>query len=186
MTKKYNLGYCLNSDEIKVAANILANDDLQFLNSIDLPTTNNVSMSAVSEIIIDGYFDANKANPIFLPMVITGHDVLLSLVPSKNGTITPYLNDSLGKIESGAKAIALKVTNLLKTLDDNIVDMIDLSIPQQYANCCGLAVVSNIASINKAFHEGKTIDTSCLYQGENMEQYYQNLGDNYVAPFWPE
>ena len=119
-------------------------------------------------------------------MVITGHDVLLSLVPSKDGTITPYFNDSIGKVESGAKAIALKVTNLLKTLDEYIVDMIDFSIPQQYANCCGLAVVSNIASINKAFHESKGIDTPCLYKGENMEQYYQNLGDNYVAPFWPE
>ncbi len=186
MVKKYNLDYCLNSDEIKIAANILANDDLQFLNSIDLPTTDNLDMVSLLDITSSEYSSANKAQPIFLPMVITGHDVLLSLVPSQNGIITPYFNDSLGKLDGEIKQVALDITNLLKVLDPNITDLKDISVSQQYANCCGLAVVSNIGSINKAFREGKTPDTSCLYQGEDMEQYYQNLGDNYVAPFWSE
>ncbi len=185
----YNLNYQLNSDEIKLAANVMTGDDLQFINSVDSEHTQieRGNYAFIADIVIPNFLELDKTKPIYMPMVIAGHDVLLSLLPKQNGAISAYYNDSFGFIDDGdRKYIAKTITWMLKAVDDRVEDLVDLSVFQQFANCCGLSVVSNIINLHNAHSINREIGTEVLYQGEDMESYYTNLGESSVAPFLTE
>jgi flagellin-specific chaperone FliS len=184
--REYNLGYELSSDEIKQAA-LTKSPDLQFLQAIDIPEGAKLDIVAVKSLLLDENneyigdktIDANK--PIYLPMVIAGHDVLLALVPTLEG-MQPFFMDSLGQnaaLES-RKEIAKSVVMLLKSLKSDVLDLKDISVSQQTHNACGLAVVSNILSLQEAFDKGQAINSIILYQGENKKEYFQKMGDDFV------
>ncbi len=184
--RKYDLNYQLESEEIKVAAMHRTKDaGLQFMPAMDLTRQDAVDLNSniLAEILspeeAPPNFDFTK--PIYMPMVIAEHDVLLAFVPTPNG-LQPLYVDSLGQRADDdlRKKIALEVVKVVEPFFPHILPLKDISVDQQVAQVCGLAAISNIESIDRAFKEGKEVNSSVLYQGVDKEKYFQELGDELV------
>ena len=183
--REYNLDYKLNSEQI-LAVIDSKKSGLQFLPSVDHDLNEALNLSEVQVMLVDAFYASNLDNtkPIYLTMVLGGHDILIAFIPDQNG-MQPYFIDSVGQdsnpnLEQRRK-IAKDVVESLGAFVGDINVIKDISVNQQFREACGLAVVSNILSVQDAFDKGQSINHKILYQGENKEKYFQDMGNDLVA-----
>ncbi len=187
MGGEYSLQYQLSTDEIKESVRSRnADSDIQFTNPIEIQEGERIDIMSLRGLLFDededlvgdkGILDDNQ--PIFIPMIIDNHDVLVALVPTADG-IQPVFVDSLGQREPNDRRFieAKKVVTLLKNMMNDVLDLKDISVNQQFEEACGLAVVSNVESISKAVAEGREVSSQVLYQGNENKKFFQDLGDD--------
>jgi hypothetical protein len=187
MAKEFSLDYRLSTDEIKEGVRARNPEtDFQFCNAIELEEDQKLDIVSLRGLLFDEDEDLvgdkgiiDDSQPFYIPMIIDNHDVLLAMVPTTNG-LQPFYVDSLGAREKNDRRLleATKVVALLKNMIPNVLDLEDISVAQQHAEACGLAVISNIENISKAAAEEREVESQILYQGENREKFFQNLGDD--------
>ncbi len=187
MVGEYSLKYQLSTDEIKASVRSSNGDsDTQFTAPVEIRAGEEIDIRSLVGLFFDedgrlvgdsGVVDTSK--PIFIPMIIDHHDVLLALVPTVDG-VNPVFLDSLGQREPNDRRLteAKKVVTLFKNMMNDVLDLKDISVNQQFEEACGLAVVSNIENIKKAVAEGREVNSQVLYQGEDNKKFFQDMGDD--------
>ena len=84
--REYNLDYKLNSEQI-LAVIDSKKSGLQFLPSVDHDLNEALNLSEVQAMLVDAFYASNLDNtkPIYLTMVLGGHDILIAFIPDQNG-----------------------------------------------------------------------------------------------------
>lgn len=187
MVGEYSLKYQLSTDEIKASVRSGNGDsDTQFTAPVEIKAGEEIDIRSLVGLFFDedgqlvgdkGVVDTSK--PFFIPMIIDNHDVLLALVPTADG-VKPVFVDSLGQRELNDRRLteAKKVITLFKNMMNDVLDLKDISVNQQFEEACGLAVISNIESIKKAVAEGREVNSQVLYQGQEKKKFFQDMGDD--------
>lgn len=165
--------------------------------SITNDAFNNFFQPSINSAVLE----AKKGKPSFLSVDDGHHLVLIAFVPDHRDhkkLNVVYVNSLPRSIEeykdnpntSTGKRLVHKITEYLNktktkrklgiTLASN--EPLDESVDQQYDNCCGLSVASNIAAIVKHHEKGKPIETlnrSIFIPEDNEEKkrYYKAFGN---------
>jgi hypothetical protein len=181
MAKKfYNLRNKMNFDEVRAAALMVVDKDIQVLFVPDL--INYVDEPQLYNFIKDSFENLDQTKPIFVPIITSSHDTLLTLVPTNEG-FQPYFADSKGKLENNQfKESAQKVISAIKVGNPDItfLNTEDLSNDQHLLNNCSLAVVDNISSIYGCYKNNTQVKLRSFQNMLEIGTYFQKFGDEIV------
>lgn len=143
--------------------------------------------------------NAKSGSPSFIAVDDGHHFILLAIVPDLDNpsklsvvyvnsipeNLKEYQDYAYAKTgKSFAKAVLSYINDNREILDIEHAgsDVVDISIEQQYANCCGLSVASNIASVTAHCAAKKPLNElqASLFKphtAEEKKQYYTSFGD---------